>query len=57
MRTKTAAQLKQLIKAEQEVYVSLLSQHATEEGNCIASSDVVIPLLVCADIWHFSYQR
>ena len=42
MRTKTATQLKQLIKAEQEVYVLLLCQHATEEGNCIASSDVVI---------------
>jgi hypothetical protein len=57
-RTKTAAQLKQLIKAEQEVYVSLLCQHATEEGNCIASSDVSIPLLVCADIrvWPFSIR-
>ena len=32
MRIKTAAQLKQMIKSEQDVYTSLLCQHANEQG-------------------------
>jgi hypothetical protein len=32
MRSKTAAQLKQMIKSDQELYTSLLCQHASEEG-------------------------
>lgn len=34
MRSKTAAQLKQMIKNEQDIYTNLLCQHASEEGMC-----------------------
>ena len=34
MRSKTAAQLKQMIKHEQDIYTNLLCQHASEEGMC-----------------------
>lgn len=34
MRSKTAAQLKQMIKYEQDIYTNLLCQHASEEGMC-----------------------
>ena len=32
MRTKTAAEMKQMIKSEQDDYVALLCQHADEGG-------------------------
>lgn len=38
MRSKTAAQLKQMIKSEQEIYSSLLCQHASEEGAYLSCS-------------------
>ena len=34
MCSKTAAQLKQMIKYEQDIYTNLLCQHASEEGMC-----------------------
>ena len=34
MRSKTAAQLKQMIQYEQDIYTNLLCQHASEEGMC-----------------------
>ena len=49
---------KKLIKAEQvqqEVYVLLLCQHASEEDNFVASSFLVLvfQLFMCANIWHY----
>ncbi len=38
MRSKKAAQLKHLIKTEQEIYTSLLCQHASEEGAHLSCS-------------------
>ncbi len=38
MRSKTAAQLKQMIKYESEIYTSLLCQHASEEGKHLSCS-------------------
>ena len=48
MRTKSAAQLKQLIRADEEVYVQLLCQHATDskEGNVYCSEVILSCALI-----------
>ncbi len=55
MRSKTAAQLKQMIKAEQEVYSTLLFQHASQEGavyyNSPAFMIVIVPLFMPLSRW------